>query len=185
VIFTRRTSHKIACCFIGPTYKSMPFKYDENDPRCIKVKEVITEQILNMIETFRVTYFISSIGRAFDQFVAEKTLDLKKDYPHCTLECTIPYETEATWWTVKQRDRYFSIIERCDKETLIQNHYTVDCYNTCNEYMIRQSDYLLTVWDGRSGRTARAISLARKRKVHVITIDPDTLEVTPNIHIVR
>jgi len=185
LFFTKRTNKKITCCITGPRSKSLSFGFHEDDPRCVRLKEVLREQIINMTETFRVTHFITSVGLGVDLFAAETVLELKKEHPQCTLECAIPYETPATWWTEKQRDRYFSIIEKCDKEALIQNHYSSDCFKICNEYMLRESDYLLAVWNGRRGRTATAISLARSRNVHVIIINPDTFEVSPNIHLVK
>lgn len=183
MIFTKRTNQRITCCFIGPSFEKAPIK-NRKDKRYSELLDLVQKQVLNMIATYRVRHFICGVGRGFDQFVAQTLLALKRDYPFCTLECVIPYETISTWWTESQRDQYFTVVEKCDQETMIQSHYSSDCYEVSNQYMIRQSDYLLTVWDGRSGRTARTVSMARKRKVRVIQIDPDTLEVTPNIHIV-
>ncbi|KUO71476.1 MAG: hypothetical protein APF81_26225 [Desulfosporosinus sp. BRH_c37] len=41
----------------------------------------------------------------------------------------------AANWTIAQRDRYFSIAERCDKETLLQRHYSMDIIRKKKEYM--------------------------------------------------
>ena len=41
-------------------------------------------------------------------------------HPQITLECAIPYERQAVRWPEALRNRYFSIAERCDQETMLQ-----------------------------------------------------------------
>jgi uncharacterized phage-like protein YoqJ len=185
VLLIKKTNKEVTCCFTGPRPQRLPFGFHEEDSRCIKLKQVLREQIINMIETYRVAHFISGVALGVDQYAAEIVLELKKNYPQITLECVIHCETQAVRWTELLRDRYFSIIERCDKETLLQYQYTADSIQKRNEYMVRQSDYVLAVWDGKSGGTGRTVSFARLKGKPVISINPMTLEVRPNIQIIR
>ncbi|MEE3334568.1 MAG: SLOG family protein [Ruminococcus sp.] len=72
-----------------------------------------------MITENKVTHYISGMALGIDQICAELVLEIKSRYPKITLECAIPCEEQAIRWTEPQRDRYFSILERCDKETII------------------------------------------------------------------
>ena len=118
---------KTACCFSEPSTKSFPIGFDENNAGSLRLKQVLMEQAVYLIQAMRVTHFISGVDLCVGQFFAEILLDLKRDYPEVTLECVIHGEDQAANWTIAQRDRYFSIVERCDKETLLQRHYTKDC----------------------------------------------------------
>lgn len=137
------------------------------------------EQAVNLIEAMGVTHFISGVDLFLGQFIAEIVLELKRDYPEVTLECVIPCEELAANWTIAQRDRYFSIVERCDKETLLQHHYSKDCIRKKKEYMVKQSNYVLVVWNGKSGSSGKLLSIARTLGKIVILIDSNTYEVRP------
>ena len=156
----------------------------EGDRRVDGLKVVMREQLENMVRTFRVKRFLSGVDRGTEQYACEIILNLKMDYPRTTLECIIPYERQAVHWTERQRDRYFSIIEHCDNGIELQSHYTSDCRKSQDKYMLRQSDYLLAVWDGKKRRTAAVISEAKSRGLRVISINPLTLKVSPNLHII-
>ena len=65
--------------------------------------------------------------KSVDMYAAEIVLALKEKYPQITLECAIPYERQAVRWPEALRNRYFSIAEQCDQETMLQTHYTQDC----------------------------------------------------------
>lgn len=70
------------------------------------------------------------------------------------------------------RDRYFGIVSKCDKETLLQNHYTNDCMQKRNEYMVDNSDYVIAVWDGKPSGTGNTVHYAESKGKTIITIKP-------------
>ena len=41
-----------------------------------------------------------------------------------TIECEIPRETYAVKWNERDRDIYYDLLSKCDKETLLQQKYT-------------------------------------------------------------
>lgn len=176
-MLTKEASTKLACCFAGPQPQSLPFGLDEENADCLRLKQVLKEQTVYLIEALGVTHFIGGVDLGVGQYAAEIVLDLKRDYPEIILECVIPCENQAEKWTVAQRERYFSIVEHCDKETLLQHHYTRDCMKKRKEYMVNQSNYVLAVWNGKPGGTYNILSFARILGKPVIVIDPDTFEV--------
>ena len=115
------------CAFTGHRPQSLPFGFNESDERCIALKQTLRAEIIRLIEQEGVTHFISGMALGVDMYAAEIVLGLKSSYEGITLESAIPCESQAEKWTEKQRDRYFEIASKCDKETLIQHHYTSDC----------------------------------------------------------
>ena len=77
------------------------------------------------------------------------------------------------------RDRYFSIAEHCDQETMLQTHYTQDCLWKRNQYMVDHADIVLAVCNMRlhSG-SKQTVLMARRRLKPVWLIFPDTLELS-------
>lgn len=124
------------CAFTGHRPQNLPFGFNEEDERCIDLKKTLREQIINLIEDEGVTHFISGMAIGVDMYAAEIVLGLKATYPGITLESAIPCESQAVKWSEALRDRYFDIASKCDKETLIQTHYSPDCMDKRNRYML-------------------------------------------------
>ena len=99
-------------------------------------------------------------------------------YPGITLESAIPCESQAAKWSEALRDRYFDIASKCDKETLIQTHYSPDCMDKRNRYMVDQADVLIAVWDGSPSGTGKTVRYAHQQGKSVTVIDPVSLDVT-------
>ena len=106
------------CAFTGHRPKGLG--YPESDERCTALKEELRSLIIRMIEEEGVTHFISGMAQGVDMYAAEIVLELKEKHPQITLECAIPYERQAVRWPEALRNRYFSIAERCDQETMLQ-----------------------------------------------------------------
>ena len=115
--------------------------------------------------------------KSVDMYVAEIVLALKEKYPQITLECAIPYERQAAYWSEPLRNRYFSIAERCDQETMLQRQYTPDCLRKRNQYMVDRADIVLAVWNGSPSGTGQTVWYARETGKLVWILRPDTLEV--------
>lgn len=165
------------CAFTGHRPQKLPFGLNEEDARCAALKEELRKQIINLIEDENVTHFISGMALGVDLMAAEIVLDLKVSYPGITLESAIPCETQAVKWTVSQRERYYDIAAQCDKETMLQSHYTPDCMDKRNRYMVDHADFILAVWNGKPSGTGRTVTYARGKKRTIIVIDPVFLAV--------
>ncbi|MHB1153729.1 MAG: SLOG family protein [Eubacteriales bacterium] len=159
------------CCFFGS-----PMKYDmnENNKDSLHIKNCILENIINLIENKDVTHFISGMGTKIGIYAAETILKLKKTYPQCTLECAVSCETQAARWPAKLHERFYKILEKCDKETMIQKQYSDTCRQVRNEYMIDRSDYVIAVWNGRISSKAiyKSVKYAKSKDKTIIIIDP-------------
>ena len=159
----------------GHRPQSLPFGFNESDERCIALKQTLRAEIIRLIEQEGVTHFISGMALGVDMYAAEIVLGLKSSYEGITLESAIPCESQAEKWTEKQRDRYFEIASKCDKETLIQHHYTSDCMHKRNRYMVDQADFIIAVWDGRPSGTGKTVQYAQRQGKLVTIINPRTM----------
>ena len=163
------------CCFTGLRPQKLPFGFDEGNRLCLQIKERLKQEIIRLITEQHVTHFISGMALGVDQWAAEIILCLQEKYPDITLECALPCETQAAKWSVNQRERYFSIVERCSKETMLQTGYTRDCMIKRNRYMVDRSRYVLAVWDGSNGGTGYTVRYARSQNRIVQIINPTEL----------
>lgn len=157
-----------SCAFTGHRPQNLPFGFREDDERCTALKETLKKQIISLITDENVTHFISGMALGVDMYAAEIVLELKKTYPGITLESAIPCETQAAKWNAAMRERYYGIAAQCDKETLLQTHYTPDCMDKRNRYMVDHADYIIAVWDGKpSGMesTIRRLLAMKKSKL--------------------
>lgn len=165
------------CACTGHRPQNLPFRFDETNERCVRLKEQLYKIIENLILKKGVTHFISGMAQGVDTYFAEIVLEFRDEkYPEITLEAAIPCETQAERWLEPQRDRYYSILSRCDKEKLLQTHYTDGCMQRRNEYMVDCCDYLIAVWDGSPSGTGSTVKYACERGKEIIQIDPITLE---------
>ena len=163
------------CCFTG--HRPQKLGYGENSIQCDELKGRLEELIKNLIEKEGATHFISGVALGVDTYAANIVLNLKAQYPGITLECAIPCETQAVKWNERDRDIYYDLLAKCDKETLLQQNYTSDCMQKRNEYMVDNSDYVIAVWNGKPSGTGNTVKYAQKNKKAVLLINPQTLEV--------
>lgn len=169
---------KMTCCFTGCRPERFSLQYEEGHPDCLRLKELLRQEIVRQITKERVTHFITGMALGADQICAGLVLELKETYPQVELECAIPYEEQAARWTIPQRDRYYDIIARSDTAAQIQGAYSRDCMGKRNRYMVEKSGHVLAVWDGaaRSG-AGQTVRYARKLGRELAIIHPETLEI--------
>lgn len=110
-----------------------------------------------------------------DIYAAEIVLQLKEKYPHITLECAIPCETQANRWNDSWRNRYFDIIYRADAAKTLQTRYTYDSMMKRNKYMVDNSDVVIAVWNGEKSGTGNTVRYAESCGKSIIIIDPNKL----------
>lgn len=163
---------KKVCCFTGHRPQLLPFGFNEEDERCVLLKQEIREKTETMITQYGVTHFIVGMALGVDIYSAEIVLSLKEKYPEITLECAIPCENQCEKWSEPMRDRYYDITERCDEETMLQRHYTKDCMQKRNRYMVDKSDYVIAVWNGEPSGTENTVRYAESKGKNIIRINP-------------
>ena len=111
------------CCFTGHRPSKLPWGVEEEDLRCIRLKQRLAEEVEQAYEDgFR--HFICGMARGADFYFCEAVLDLRERRPGVTIEAALPCEEQASRWTEPDRNRYFDLIARCDLETMVPVSYT-------------------------------------------------------------
>ena len=83
--------------------------------------------------------FITGVGNTGEILSAEVVETIKQEYPGIFLTCVIACETQADEWEENLRDRFFSVMEHCDKEVLLQTHATEDCFEKQRQYIMEKA----------------------------------------------
>ena len=159
------------CCFTGHRPDKLPWGLDERDPRCAAIKHSLAREIEGLYRRgFR--HFISGMAMGCDLYFAEAALALKEKYPELMVEGAIPCPTQADRWPEAQRRRRQSILERCDLETVVQQHYDRFCMLRRDRYMVDRSAAILAVFDGTPGGTQYTLNYAMDKKLEILLLDP-------------
>lgn len=174
--YLRRT-----CCFIDYDYNMSEQSIEQKTEFRYKLKEIIS----SLIKDYRVNYFISGVGLGFEQSAVEIVLELKEEeYSQLTIEAVLPYESLSIEWNKLQRDKYYSIMQKIDKETLMQYQYTKDCIRKKNIYIINKSDFIIILCKNTC-EINHLIRYAKSKKKTIFIIEPDTLNIKPPLRICR
>ena len=160
------------CCFTGHRPEKLPWGYDEDDPRCVALKERIAAALEGAYEA-GMRHFICGMALGADFYFCEAALELRERHGDLTVEAAIPCEEQAARWREVDRRRYFSLVERCDFETMVQHHYDRGCMLRRDRYMVDRSAMLIAAYNGLLGGTMYTIQYAMKRGLEVNIIDID------------
>ena len=151
------------CCFTGHRPDKLPWGVEEHDPRCLRIKEKITEA-LERAYGLGYRHFISGMARGGDLYFAEAVLELREQYPDVLLECARPCESQSSRWTREERQRYDGILDRCNYETMVQHTYDRGCMMRRNRYMVDHSSRIIALYDGvPKGGTAQTLAYALRK----------------------
>lgn len=162
-------------CFTGHRLQKLPFGFNEEDPKCIKMKRMLYRKIEDLIVNHGASHFISGMAIGVDMICGEIVLELKNEHPHITLECAIPCQSQPDRWSKGMKDRYYSILNQSDCNTVLQERYTSDCMHKRNEYMVEKSEIVIAVWDGTVSGTGYTVNIAKEQGKKIYVLNPEKL----------
>ena len=159
------------CCFTGHRPEKLPWRTDEQDPRCILLKRSIEQEIEGLYRRgFR--HFISGMAMGCDLYFAEAALKLREKYLNLSVEGAVPCPTQADRWPDAQRRRWRDILDRCDLETVVQQHSDRYCMHRRDRYLVERSAAVLAVFNGTSGGTQYTLNYAMDQGLDILLLDP-------------
>ena len=155
----------------GRRPKYFPWRYDENDPRCIELKndiyKIIVDHINNGFDTF-----VCGMALGSDMYFAEAVLLAKNNYPDIKLVAEIPFANQANKWLMESKYRYDRIRHQCDEWNVLSETYDPNVFFARNREIVDRSDELLAVWDGNEeGGTSQTIGLANDKGIPIIPLN--------------
>ena len=158
-----------SCCFTGHRPAKLPWRYHEEDVRCLKLKAQIMDAVeLAYEQGFR--HFLCGMAMGCDLYFCECVLALRERHPDVSLEAALPCPTQADAWPAAQRERYRKLVAACDYETMVSEVYSSSCMQRRDRYMVDHSSLLIAAFDGSSGGTRYTVEYALRRGISVLDI---------------
>ena len=163
---------QISCSFSGHRPEKLPWGDNERDERCLTLKASIREMVEKAYaDGYR--HFICGMARGCDTYFCEEVLHLRRRVQDITLEAAIPCPSQCGGWTPDQQARWHAIVDRCDFETVVQDHYGPGCMQRRNRYMVDDASRLIAVFDGQDGGTRRTVEYALRSGLEVVYVDAE------------
>ena len=158
-----------SCCFTGHRPAKLPWRYNENDARCLALKRRMRDAVeLAYEQGFR--HFFCGMALGCDQYFCECVLALRERHGDVTVEAAIPCPGQENRWPTASQARYWQLMEHCDKKTLICDRYTSDCMLRRNRWMVDHSALLIAAFDGSAGGTRYTVEYAMGQGLAVVDL---------------
>jgi len=135
--------------------------YDE--PNRLRLVAFAREQLAKLAPA----QVISGMALGWDQAIAEAALDL--DLP---LLAAIPCDGQDSTWPFMSRRRYRELLGRpgVESHVVCPGSYKPYKMQVRNEWMVRQADLLLALFDGTAGGTANCVAYAQTQGVKIVNV---------------
>lgn len=166
------------CAFTGHRPSKLPWKYNEEDMRCVELKAVLAQQI-EMLTAAGVTDFYTGMALGVDTWAAMAVLDLREKMPVVKLHCVLPCEGQQASWAATAQLRYKHILDQADSTQYVSRVYHKNCMLERNQRLVDSAAFLLAVYNGeKRGGTAATLRYAQKAGREIIIIDPIARKIT-------
>ena len=162
-------ARQASSCFTGHRPGKLPWRYNEFDPRCLKLKRRIADAVeLAYEQGFR--HFLCGMAMGCDLYFCEAVLALRERHPDVTVEAAIPCPTQADAWPPAQRERYDRLVAACDFETMVSGQYTSTCMLRRDRYLVDHASLLIAAFDGTSGGTRYTVEYALNQGLAIVDL---------------
>ena len=161
-----------AVCFTGHRSQKLPWRFNEEDVRCLTMKVTLRSEIEKAIQRgYRTFYCGMALG--FDMICAEMVLDLKIQYSDIKIIGALPCKTQDIKWSVKDKERYRNLLSQLDDIRCIYDEYIgAECMLERNRFMVNNSSLMIALFNGLPGGTKSTIDYARKQGLDIVVIKP-------------
>lgn len=134
-----------------------------------EVKERLRVAIRKALEDGYTT-FISGMARGVDMWAAEIVLEERKKNDNIKLVCASPFAGFEKSWNFIDRHRYNTILKKSDYIQYVCEHYSRQCFQIRNVWMVDRSTRVIAAYNGESGGTKNTIRYATSKNVEVHNI---------------
>ncbi|MBR5329682.1 MAG: DUF1273 family protein [Firmicutes bacterium] len=159
------------CCFTGYRPQKLPYLQNQFSEEYQTLYLTLTECIKAAVK-LGYDYFISGFAEGVDLMAAEAVLNLKREGYDIKLEAALPAMNQTEHWEDLSRGIYYMLLDQADRRVCVDQ--TMDPYSCLrrDEYMVKESDLVIAVFDGQKGGTAYTVNYARKKNRNLWIIDP-------------
>ncbi len=158
-------------CFTGHRPQKLIYGFNENHEMCVRLKDRIMIEIKQKIEE-GIDTFLCGMAIGTDIWCGETVVELRKEYQNIRLIACIPHIGQEEMWNEDYKERYRELLRHADEKIIISDHYTKDCMQLRNRYMVDHSSNMIAVFNGQEGGTKTTIEYAIKKGRNIILLDP-------------
>ena len=161
----------LSCCFTGYRPQKFPFSLTADNKDYIDFENRLTSKIVELIECGCLT-FCTGMAMGFDIIAAECVMTVAAAMKNHAIRliCAIPFPDQARAYPPEWKARYNNILAKADKAVLISDTYYPRVYFDRNRFMVDNSDFVLTWFDGSAGGTANTVNYANSKMRKVINL---------------
>lgn len=116
------------------------------------------------------TTFISGMARGIDMWAAEIVIEERKKNDEIKLICASPYEGFEKSWSFVEKHRYKTVLKRADYIKYVCEHYSRQCFQIRNVWMVDHSAKVIAAYNGASGGTRNTVRYALSKNIEIYNI---------------
>lgn len=161
-----------SCCFTGYRPEKFPFELDGRNTAYIEFENRLIDTVFTLTDEECFTFY-SGMAMGFDIIAAETVLLLKKRLTSVRLICALPFAGQGLGFPEPWRERHGRILSLADEVVTVSESYFGGCYAKRNVFMVDNSDYVVTWFDGRHGGTENTLKYAAKKRRNIINLNKD------------
>jgi len=165
------------CAIIGCSPMCFPWGFDEEDEGCATLKLILMNRITRL-RSEGCTCFAISMDCGVGLYAAEILHGLKEQDDALEMICYVPYEEQATKWTLELRDRYFNALAVCTEVVNVAYEKTVGCEFKAHLAAINEADTVIAIYDPDNPlceREAAAVAVAEMLNKQILKLDPKAI----------
>ncbi len=161
-----------SCCFTGYRPEKFPFALNRDNRDFISFENKLTKIICALCDSGCYTFY-TGMAMGFDIVAAECVLLARELYGTASIKlvCAIPFVNQSARFPKEWQKRYNDVLSRANETILISDTYYKECYFKRNKFMVDNSDYVVTWFDGHSGGTKNTIAYAKRQGRTVINLN--------------
>lgn len=166
-----------SCCFTGYRPEKFPFEFNDNNSDYTAFENSLTDIICKLCENGCYTFY-SGMAMGFDIVAAECVLLARELYSAApiNLVCALPFIEQSRSFPTAWAKRYKKIISQADEVILTSDKYYSGCYMRRNRFMVDNSDFVVTWFDGKTGGTKNTVDYAKRLGRTVINLNTKPLD---------
>ena len=162
-----------SCCFTGYRPQKFPFSLDDTTTKEYKKFEnKLIDAVFSLPDEGCYTFYCG-MAMGFDIIAAETVLLLQTICKKATVSliCAVPFKGQANSFNKEWKSRYDEVISKADSVVLVSDEYHQGCYAKRNKFMVDNSDFVITWFDGKPGGTANTLKYAKEKGKRIININ--------------
>ena len=158
-------------CFTGYRPEKFPFELKLGSADFISLENKIYDAVFTAVREGAQTFYCG-MAMGFDILAGEIVALLKNTYKDAKIElvAVIPFEKQSDTFDKEWKKRYDKLLKKCDKHVFVSREYHKGCFAARNKYMVDNSDFVITWFDGQKGGTAGTLAYAQKNNKRIINL---------------